>query len=325
MQRTLGRSGITVSALGLGCWPMGGVAYRDEKPDGYAGADDRESIRAIHAAIDAGITFFDVADCYGAGHGEEVLGKALKGRRDRVVIGTKFGNLFNESTRTLQGENVSPGYIRRALEASLRRLKTDYIDVYQIHTWSMNLADVGPCLDTLDALVDEGKIRTYGWSTDLLEGAMLIAARPKASVMQYQCNILFHDDRLIRYCEEHRLAGLNRSPLGMGLLSGKYRPGDRMPEGDIRGQRIEWMQYYRDGRPNETLLEKLEAVREILTRDGRSLVQGAIAWLWAKSPVNIPIPGFKNTAQALELAGAMEKGPLRPEDMAEIEGLLGQA
>ncbi|MEM5948397.1 aldo/keto reductase [Spirochaetia bacterium 38H-sp] len=322
MKRTLGRSDIEVSALGLGCWPIGGLAWRDGKPDGYHGADDNVSIDAINAAIDNGINFFDTADCYGAGHAEEVLGKAIKGKRDKVVIATKFGNIFNESTRTLAGESVSPDYIRRALEASLRRLGTDYIDIYQIHTWSMNLAYVTPCMDTLDELVREGKIRTYGWSTDLLEGAMLVAARPMASVMQYQCNLFFYDELMMEYCKKNNLAGLNRSPLAMGLLSGKYRPDTRMPEDDIRGHRIEWMTFYKDGKPNAELVKKLDSIKEILTDKGRSLVQGAIAWLWAKSPVNIPIPGFRTREQAIELAKSMEYGPLSKEALSEIDKLL---
>lgn len=324
MKKTLGRSGIEVSALGLGCWPIGGIAWRDGKPDGYHGADDEQSVRAIHAAIDHGINFFDTADCYGAGHAEEVLGKAIKEKRDKLVIATKFGNVFNESTKTLAGESIAPDYIRRALEASLKRLGTDYIDIYQIHTWSTDLASVAPCMDTLDSLVKEGKIRTYGWSTDLLEGAMLVAARPLASVVQYQCNLFFYDDRMMEYCSRNNLAGLNRSPLAMGLLSGKYRPDTRMPQDDIRGHRIDWMVFYRDGRPNPELIAKLDKIREILTSGGRSLVQGAIAWLWAKSPVNLPIPGFRTEKQAVELAEAMKYGPLSQEDVAEIDRIMSE-
>jgi len=129
--RQLGRSGIRISPMGLGCWAIGGPAWRGETPVGWGKVDDAQSIRAIHAALDLGITFFDTADVYGAGHSERVLGKALAGRRDQVVVATKFGNTFDEDTRQATGADASPEYIRAACEASLRRLNTDYIDLYQ--------------------------------------------------------------------------------------------------------------------------------------------------------------------------------------------------
>ena len=132
--RQLGRSGIQVSALGLGCWAIGGPFTNvDGVPVGWGDVDDNESIRAIHRALDLGLNFFDTADVYGAGHSEETLGKALAGRRDEVVIATKFGNVFNSETRRMAGEDGSPEYTRKALEASLRRLNTDYVDLYQFH------------------------------------------------------------------------------------------------------------------------------------------------------------------------------------------------
>ncbi len=124
--RTLGRSEIVVSAVGMGCWAIGGPFWRGDTPVGWGQVDDAESTRAIHRALDLGVTFFDTADVYGAGHSERVLGAALGGRRGEVVIATKFGNVFDEETRAITGADQSPAFIRQACEASLRRLGTDY-------------------------------------------------------------------------------------------------------------------------------------------------------------------------------------------------------
>ena len=125
--RKLGRSGIEVSALGMGCWAIGGPFWSGTTPHGWGEVDDAESERAIHRAIDLGATFFDTANVYGAGHSERVLGRALAGQRQRVVIATKFNAVFDESTRQVTGADASPAGIRRACDESLRRLKTDYI------------------------------------------------------------------------------------------------------------------------------------------------------------------------------------------------------
>ena len=133
MKRTLGRSGIEISAMGMGCWAIGGPFWHKEKPLGWGQVDDAESIRAIHAALDLDITFFDTANQYGAGHSEVILGQALTGRRDQVVIGTKFFYLCDEVTKQAYGADASPDGIRSQCEDSLRRLKTDYIDLLQFH------------------------------------------------------------------------------------------------------------------------------------------------------------------------------------------------
>ena len=133
MKRILGKSGLEVSALGMGCWAIGGVFWRDGKPIGWGEVDDAESIRAIRRARELGVTFFDTADIYGTGHSEILLGRALAGERNQVVIATKFRNGFEEGKRKAYGHDVSPQFIRAACDASLRRLGTDYIDLYQLH------------------------------------------------------------------------------------------------------------------------------------------------------------------------------------------------
>lgn len=325
MKRTLGRSGIEVSAMGLGCWAIGGPFWAGETPLGWGEVDDRESIRAIHAALDLGINFFDTANVYGAGHSERVLGEALAGRRDKVVIATKFNALFDETTRQVIGADPSPQGIRKACEESLRRLNTDYIDLYQFHDNGYPVDKAGPVRQTLEELVQEGKIRAYGWSTDFPDRAEFFAQGEHCSAIQLQLNVLDDNPAVIAICEQYDLAAINRGPLAMGLLTDKYGGQTRLSIDDVRGEKSpEWMKYFRHGSPSPDWLAKREAIREILTSGGRTLSQGALAWLWARSSKTIPIPGFRTVAQVQENAAAMRFGPLTADQMREIENILGR-
>ncbi|MDA3901664.1 MAG: aldo/keto reductase [Spirochaetes bacterium] len=321
-KRKLGKSGIEVSALGLGCWAIGGPFILDNMADGWGQIDDKESIRAIHCALELGVNFIDTADCYGVGHSEEVIGRALEGKRDGVVIATKFAFFGNEATKTLHGVNLSPDYIERACEASLERLRIDYIDLYQLHQWNISIAEVDPILDTLDRLVQKGKIRTYGWSTDLVNGARLFSQRENCRAIQHCMNIFQDAPDMIEFCEQNDLASITRSPLAMGFLTGKFNSGSFVARDDVRGAGHSWVPFFKDGRPDAESLKRLDSIRQILTSDGRTLTQGAISWLWARSGKTIPIPGFKNVKQVEENAGALEKGPLSSEQMKEIEKVL---
>jgi len=320
--RILGRSGIRVSAMGLGCWAIGGQFYLDNKNDGWGNVDDEESIRAIQCALDMGISFIDTADAYGVGHSEEVIGRAIARRRDQVVLATKFGFFGNEATRTLHGTNLAPDYIERACDASLRRLNTDYIDLYQLHVWEVKITELEKVCNTLDRLVGKGKIRAFGWSTDMLGGAKLIAQRKNCAAIQQKLNILEGSEELLRFCEQENLASINRSPLAMGLLTGKFNASTKLPKEDVRGAGFSWVNFFRDGKPSPEALAKLDAVREILTSRGRTLAQGALAWIWARSGNTIPIPGFKSIEQVQENAAAMEYGPLTNHQIREIEEIL---
>jgi aryl-alcohol dehydrogenase-like predicted oxidoreductase len=325
MKRTLGRSGIQVSAMGLGCWAIGGPFWRGDVAVGWGKVDDDESVRAIHCALDLGITFFDTADVYGAGHSERVLGRALSACRDKVIIATKFGNTFDETSKQITGADASPEYIRRACEASLRRLNTDHIDLYQFHDGGYNLEHAGEVRDTLQALVQEGKIRCYGWSTDDPERARCFAAGPNCATVQHQMNVLNDNQAMLALCEELNLGSINRGPLAMGLLSGKYKVDSKLAADDVRGENSpSWMRYFKDGKPNPQWLEKVDALREILTGDGRTLVQGALGWLWARSEKTVPIPGFRTENQIKENCAAMSFGPLGADKMIQIETLLAQ-
>ena len=323
MRRNLGRSGIEVSALGMGCWAIGGQFWAGETPLGWGEVDDAESIRAIHAGLDRGVDFFDTANVYGAGHSERVLGRALAGRRSQVVVATKFNALFDELTRQATGADASPDGIRKACEESLRRLNTDYIDLYQFHDNGFPAGKALPVRETLEALVKAGKIRAYGWSTDFPDRAEFFAQGAKCTAIQLQINVLDDNPAVISICERYNLAAINRGPLAMGLLTGKCTAETKPSADDVRGEKSpEWMKYFVNGGPNPEWLAKRAAIHEILTSDGRTVAQGALAWLWARSPQTIPIPGFRTVKQVEENAGAMQSGPLTPEQMHQIEVLL---
>ena len=326
MRRALGRSGIEVSALGMGCWAIGGPFWAGETPLGWGEVDDEESIRAIHAALDRGVNFFDTANVYGAGHSERVLSRAIARRRSRVVIATKFNSVFDETTRQVTGADASPEGIRKACEESLRRLNTDYIDLYQFHDNDYPAEKAAPIRETLETLVKTGKIRAYCWSTDYVDKAEVFARGGKCTSIQLQLNVLDDNPAMIAFCEKHNLAAINRGPLAMGLLTGKYTPATKIYADDVRGIKSpEWMKYFMDGKHNPEWISMRDAILDILTSEGRMVAQGALAWNWARTPQTSPIPGFRTVKQVEENAGAMEFGPLTPEQMSRIDLVLKRA
>jgi aryl-alcohol dehydrogenase-like predicted oxidoreductase len=311
MQRLLGRSGIAVSAIGMGCWAIG---------SDWGTVDDAESIRALQRALDLGVTFFDTSNAYGGGRSEDLIGKALADRRDQAVIATKFGYIVNERTGRINRNDASPEAIRRTCEIALRRLNTDYIDLFQFHLGGYPLKQAGEVRETLEALVAEGKIRCYGWSTDDPERARFFAEGLHCAAVQHELNLLHDNAPMLTVCDEGNLASINRSPLAMGLLTGKYMADAQFPASDVR-RASRWWEYFQ---PDKTpaLLQKLNAVRDILTSDGRTLAQAALAWLLARSTRTIPIPGFKTVAQVEENAGTLRLGALSASHMQEIERVL---
>ena len=322
MKRTFKRIGLEVSAMGVGCWAIGGPFWRGNNPVGWGEVDDQESIRMLERAVDIGITFFDTADVYGAGHSERIVGKGLKSHRDQVVIATKFSNVFDENTRQITGNDVSPDYIRLACEASLKRLDTDYIDLYQLHNGGLSTDEVDVVFDTLDELVKAGKIRAYAWSTDTVANAEYSAKRELVVAVQHRLNVIEDHPEMMDVIESNDLASINRSPLAMGLLTGKFSADSTFAETDIRGSNQEWMAYFADGKPSQEWLDKIASIRDILTSGGRTLAQGALAWLWGRSENTIPIPGIRTIKQLEENAGAMEKGALTADQMTEIKSIL---
>lgn len=317
LTRVLGRSGIEVSGLGMGCWAIGGPFWRGDQPVGWGDVDDNESLRAIERSLALGVTFFDTADVYGCGHSERILGQVLGPWRKQVVIATKFGNVFDEQTRRITGASGDAGFIRRACEASLRRLRTDVIDLYQFHIGNYELSRAGEVLETLERLADEGKIRWYGWSTDDPERARFFAQGPRCAAIQQRLNLFEGNAETLAVCEEMELASINRGPLAMGMLTGKFSSASTLPENDIRHS---WdLQSGEQARR----LRLMPEIREVLTSGGRTPGQGALGWLWARSKATIPIPGFKTVAQVEENAAAMIFGPLDEGQMADIAELAG--
>lgn len=317
---------IEVSPMGFGGWAIGGPFTNvDGDPLGWGKVDDAESVAAIRAAFDSGITLFDTANVYGAGHSERVMAKALAGHRDEVVVASKWGNTMVEETRVLDGADGSVANLRSSLEGSLRRLGTTYIDLLQFHLNDYDGPEVDDLRAELESFVAAGKIRTYGWSTDHADRARRWLGGEHYRAVQTEINVLNDNPPVLDVAEQSNLACLNRGPLAMGLLTGKYLPGTEVGSEDVRGASPVWMHYFEDGQPAAGYLEMLDRVREILMSGGRSLVQGAIAWLWARSEANIPIPGIRTVDQARENAGAMEFGPLDQEQMKQIEFLLGRS
>ena len=324
-KRTLGRSGIEVSALGMGCWAIGGPFWSGVTPLGWGQVDDAESIRAIQRAMDLGVTFFDTANVYGAGHSERVLGRGIAGHRSQVVIATKFNAVFEEATRQVTGSDTSPAGIREACEHSLRRLNTEVIDLYQFHDNGYPVELAGHVRDTLEELVQAGKIRAYGWSTDFSDRAGFFAQGEHCAAIQMQLNVLDDNPAILEICEHNNLAAINRGPLAMGLLTGKYLADTQPSADDVRGEKSpEWMKYFKNGKPSPDFLKKREALCEVLTSGGHTLAQGALGWLWARSPRTVPIPGFRSVAQVEENCGALAFGPLDGKQMKMIEEILGR-
>ncbi|MGP4011495.1 aldo/keto reductase [Streptomyces sp. 4N124] len=324
--RTLGRTGIEVSALGFGCWAIGGEWQDpDGQPLGWGTVDDEESVRAVRRALDLGVTFFDTADTYGAGHSERVLGRALGKRRADVVLATKWGNIFDEETRTLTGSDDSPAYARRSLTASLRRLDTDYVDLYQLHLSDADPDKAAELRETCEAFVREGLIRSYAWSTDDPARAAVFAEGAHCAAVQHRLNILQDAPEMLALCEELGLASINRSPLAMGLLTGKRAAGQALEAGDIRSAPPAWLPGFSQGAgADPEWVQRVDALKDILTSGGRTLAQGSLAWIWARSPRTVPIPGFRTVAQAEQNAGALAQGPLSAAQLAEIESVLGR-
>lgn len=316
--RLLGRSGIEVSALGLGGWPIGGPWTLDGRQVGRGRVDAAEAVRAIHVAIDLGISFFDTAASYGAGSSERTLGRALAGRRDKVVLATKFGDRIDEAKRTATRDiEAVLGNVRRDCDDSLRRLGTDWIDLFQLHVGDYPVERTPELQQALEDLVAKGKIRVYGWSTDEVDRARCFAAGEHCAAVQHELNVLTDAREMVDMCEGFGLASVAKYPLLMGILAGRFGPEVSFPVDDIRQRAIP-----PDSEKRKRWFAQLEAVRQILTQGGRTLAQGALGWIWARSERTIPIPGFRTVAQVEENALAMDFGPLSRDQMRRIDEVL---
>ncbi|WEX76137.1 aldo/keto reductase [Sinorhizobium numidicum] len=322
-RRPLGRSGLSAGSIGLGCWAIGGYFTLNGKPDGWGEVNDEQSIRAIHLGLEMGASLIDTADAYGTGHSEEVIGRALSGRRGDAIVATKFGYTYDRAARALVSKDVSPAYIEQACAASLQRLGTDHIDLYQIHVGELSDDQADAAGETLEELTEKGAIRFWGWSTDNAAAAKRMVKFPHFVAVQQELNVFTDGPEMLTMCEGNNLASINRSPLAMGFLTGKFSAEARLPPNDVRAAGHSWVRFFEDGRPRADCLDRLAQVRELLQTGGRTLAQGALGWILARSPNTLPIPGFKTEAQVRENLATLEIGPLPRATMAEIDELLG--
>ena len=285
--RRLGRTALQVSEIGFGAWAIGGNKHGHS----YGRTDNAESLQAISQALDMGCTFFDTADIYGHGLSEKLLGQALQKRRAECVIATKVGNDFYHGP---VHKNFDADYIRFAVEKSLQRLRTDYIDLYQLHNPPIMMVQRGEHYEILDELKQAGKIRYYGVSVhDAYEGEMAIhTGKPDAIQIVY--NLMRQDAReeLFPVAQENDIGLIVREPLANGLLTGKYTAATTFTDDDFRST---W--------PREYFLMQVQLAEKfrVLEQPGRrTLTQTALRFVLDEPAVAVVIPGIKTPAQARE-------------------------
>ena len=233
------------------------------------------------------------------------------------MIATKFGHVINETKKVVYKDDEQVlGNLRQDCENSLRRLGTDYIDIYQFHEPSFDPDQAPLVMEILEELVAEGKIRYYGWSTDLPDRAGIFARGEHCTTIQFALNVNHDNPEMRALCKDFDLGGINKSPLNKGILTGKFSSDSTFPEDDIRHGLS-----FKGGVPAERL-KQIEALREVLTSQGHTLAQAALAYIWALDERMVPIPGFKTVQQVEENTGAMKLGPLSKEQMGQIAEIL---
>ncbi len=303
--RSLGRSGLTVSALGLGCMSMS---------EFYGPGDDAESTATIHRAIELGVTFFDTADVYGPFKNEELLGRAIKGKREKLMIATKFGIVRDPANPNARGVNGKPDYIRKSCESSLRRLGTDYIDVYYQHRVDPN-TPIEETVGGLAELVKEGKIRHIGLSEASVKTIRRAAKVHAITALQTEYSLWSRDpeDGILATCRELGIGFVAYSPLGRGFLTGQIKRFEDLAPDDFR-RGVDRFQ----GENFQKNVDLVTKVEDIAKQKGCTAPQLALAWVLAQGDDIVPIPGTRRRTRLEENLKSLDV-QLTAEDLKQIE------
>ena len=313
--RTLGYTGAQLTRVGLGTWAIGGPDWKFT----WGPQDDRESIAAIRRALDVGINWIDTARIYGLGHSESIVGEAIAGRRDEVFLATKCGRLWNDDG-AIYG-SLKAADVRMECESSLRRLKTDVIDLYQIH-WPDPSGEIEEGWTEIAKLVEEGKIRYAGVSNFAVEHLQAAQAIHPVASLQPPYSMLRRgvEDALLPYCAENNIGVIVYSPMVCGLLTGKFskaRVAD-LPASDWRRGNVEFR-----SPAFEANLALVDGLRPIAERNNLTLSQLAIAWVLRRPEVTAAIVGARRPEQIEETAQA-GNAALSEDDVRAVEQLLAQ-